>query len=58
MNFFTGFTICLILLSFCLFVISFFTRMKPYGKRTRLLFYCSAGAALLVFIAWGISRNF
>ena len=58
MNFFTIFAVCLILLSFCLFIISFFTRMKPYYKRVRLLFYISAAAALLVFIAWGISRNF
>ncbi len=57
MNPFAVLSISLIFLSFGCFLFAFFTRMKPYAKRTRLLCFLSAGASLLAFMLWGIMRN-
>jgi hypothetical protein len=58
MNFFAILSLAMIFAAFVCFLISFFTRMKPYAKRIRLLFFITAGVALFLFIFWGISRNF
>ncbi len=58
MNFFAMLSLAMIFVSFACFLLSFFTRMKPYAKRTRLLFFITAGAAFFIFIFWGVSRNF
>lgn len=58
MNPFAILSISLIFFSFGCFFLSFFTRMKPCAKRTRLLFLISSGVSLLAFMLWGIMRNF
>ncbi|MCI8500862.1 MAG: hypothetical protein HFJ85_01355 [Oscillospiraceae bacterium] len=57
MNPFAVLSVGLIFLSFGCFLLAFFTRMKPYAKRTRLLCLLSAVLSLLAFMLWGIMRN-
>ncbi len=58
MNFFTPISIFTIFAAFACLLLSFFTRMKPYAKRTRFLFLVVAGVALACFMLWGVTRNF
>jgi len=58
MNPYAILTLVVFALWFVSFLVSFFTRMKPFAKATRLVFFILTGLAVAAFMFWGIARNF
>lgn len=58
MNPYAIFTLVVFALWFVSFLVSFFTRMQPCARMTRLIFFILTGVAVAAFMFWGVARNF
>lgn len=58
MNPFAVLSIVAVFAAFGCFVWAFAVRMKPSSRRARISFYCTAAAAFVLFLLYGVMRNF